>query len=55
MTELKDASAHSPEPSKVRRALSRVLSVIGKGGETILTTGIRAYTEAWMKQHGMTL
>jgi hypothetical protein len=53
LAELQMDSAKPPEPGKVRQALTRVLTVIGKAGETVLTAGIRAYTEAWMKQHGM--
>jgi hypothetical protein len=41
------------EAGKVRRALNRVLRVVGKATETVLTVGIKAYTEAWMKQHGI--
>ena len=41
------------EPSKVRQILNRVLGVVGRAGETIITVGTRAYVETWMRQHGL--
>jgi AbiTii len=38
---------------KTRQALDRVLGVIGKAGETVLTVGLKTFVEAWMKQHGI--
>ena len=41
------------EPSKVRQILNRVLGVVGRAGETIITVGTRAHVETWMRQHGL--
>jgi hypothetical protein len=41
------------EPGKLRQLLSRVLGIVGRAGETIITVGTRAYVEAWMRQHGL--
>jgi hypothetical protein len=53
LSELTSDQTTSVEPSRVREALTRVLGVIGKAGETVLTAGIKACTEEWMKLHGM--
>jgi hypothetical protein len=54
LTELQaPTSAKESNAAKVYRALARVLGVIGKAGETVITVGVRAYVEAWMKQHGV--
>jgi hypothetical protein len=46
-------TAKSVDAGKVRKALTRILGLIGKAGETVVTVGVKAVTEAWMKQHGM--
>ncbi len=59
--ELKDAlstltTASSGNPVKtgiVRQALDRVLHIVGKAGDTVVTLGIKAIVESWMKQHGV--
>jgi hypothetical protein len=41
------------EPGKVRKALSMVLGVVSKAGETIIGVGTKAVVEGWMKAHGI--
>ncbi|MGO8915030.1 MAG: hypothetical protein ACLQJR_03890 [Stellaceae bacterium] len=54
LSELKsEGSGKQLEQGRVRQLLGRVTGIVGKAGETIITTGIKAYVEAWMKQHGM--
>ena len=54
LAELDGADPVKPvETSKVRQTLGRVLGFIGNAGQTVLTAGLKAYTEHWMKQHGM--
>jgi hypothetical protein len=58
--ELKDAlrelttasSGKTAKTGMVRQALDRVLVIIGKAGETVVTLGIKAVVESWMRQHG---
>jgi hypothetical protein len=45
--------AKPDEPGKVRQILNRVLGVVSRAGETIITVGTRAYVETWMRQHGL--
>jgi hypothetical protein len=60
--ELKDAlrqltttsSGRTPESVIVRPALARILGLIGKAGETVVTVGIKAVIENFMRQYGMT-
>jgi hypothetical protein len=52
LTELESTNAVQP-PGKVRQLLNRVLGLIGKSGETVITAAIRVITETWMKQHGI--
>jgi hypothetical protein len=40
-------------PGKARQALDRVLGVLSKTGETVVTVGIKTFIETWMKQHGI--
>jgi len=46
-------SAEAGATGKVRQALARIVSVIGKASETVVTVGTKAVIEGWMKQHGM--
>jgi hypothetical protein len=41
------------DAGRVRQVLIRVLGMVGKGADTVITIGMKAYIEAWMKQHGM--
>lgn len=45
--------AQSVEADKVRQGLGRVLGFFGNAGLTVLSAGLTAYTELWMKQHGL--
>lgn len=47
------AIAKAPEIGNVRKALARIVGVIGGAGETVVTLGIKAVIEGWMKQHGI--
>jgi AbiTii len=54
LTELKtEGEREKAEPAKVRRLLGRVIGFVGGVGETVITTGIKAYVEAWTKSHGV--
>ena len=55
LTELEATNPASPiETSKIRQVLNRALRLIDKAAETVVTVGIKAYIEGWMKQHGIT-
>jgi hypothetical protein len=45
-------SDKSVKTGAVRQALDRVLALVGKAGETVVSVGIKAFVESWMKQHG---
>jgi hypothetical protein len=52
LTELTTASSgKSVKTGAVRQALDRLLAVVGKAGETIVSVGIKAFVESCMKQH----
>jgi hypothetical protein len=59
--ELKDAlrqltttsTGRTPESGIVRAALARILALVGKAGETIVTVGTRTLVENFMRQPGM--
>jgi len=54
MAELDVTDPDKPvEAGKVSQALGRVLGFVGKAGQTVVTAGLKAYTEHWMKQHGL--
>lgn len=53
LIELKSDDGRSLNPGKAQQLLGRVLAVVGKAGDTILTTGIRVFVEQWMRAHGM--
>jgi hypothetical protein len=48
-----DDVSKRPDPSRVREALRQILSNVGKAGYSVLTAGLNAYIEHWMKQHGL--
>ncbi len=48
-----DDVSKGADPSRVREALRQVLSAVGKAGYSVLTAGLNAYIEHWMKQHGL--
>jgi hypothetical protein len=53
-TTLAELEAAKPlGPGKVRNALNRALTLVGKAGETIVAVGTKAFVEAWMRQHGL--
>jgi hypothetical protein len=54
LSELENSgTAKSIEAGKVRQVLARILAFVGKAGETVVTAGIKALAESWMKQHGI--
>lgn len=46
-------SGETVEPQKLRRLLGSVTRLVGKAGETVITIGINAFVEAWMRAHGL--
>jgi hypothetical protein len=48
-----ETPAKQIDAGKVRKALDRILNIVGKAGETVITVGTKAYIDAWMKQHGL--
>jgi hypothetical protein len=48
-----EAATPQADAGKARQLLGRVLGVVGKAGDTVLTTGIKVCVEAWMKAHGI--
>jgi hypothetical protein len=54
LTELQQAESHEqPEPGKIRSALGGILGVVAEEGRSVVTAGIKAYIEGWMRQHGL--
>jgi hypothetical protein len=48
-----DSGKASKTTTIVRQTLNRVLAILGKAGESVITLGIKALVENWMKQRGM--
>lgn len=46
-------SGKTDDSGVVRPALARILTLVAKAGETVVTVGIRAVVENFMRQHGM--
>ena len=54
LAELEKTAPGKPlETAKIRPVLNHVLDLIGKAGEGVVTIGIKAFIETWMKQQGM--
>jgi hypothetical protein len=54
LAELDDAAnSKTIVRTNVRPALNRILAVVGEAGQTILAAGIKAFTEQWIKAHGL--
>jgi hypothetical protein len=41
------------EAGSVMPAVKKILGLVGKAGGTVISAGIKVYTEAWMRSHGL--